>query len=65
MGDSDTVAVEGDLAALKMLVLFQWFSGNEKMLKTAVVEPSLMIRYCAKGLSILSSSVLHTFSSEF
>lgn len=64
VGDSDTAAAEGDLAALKMLVLFQWFSGDEKMLKTAVVEPSLTIRFCAKGLSILSSSVLHTFSSE-
>lgn len=64
VGDSDTAAAEGDLAALKMLVLFQRFSGDEKMLKTAVVEPSLTIRFYAKGLSILSSSVLHTFSSE-
>lgn len=30
VGDSDTVAAEGNLAVMKVFVLFQWFSVDEK-----------------------------------
>lgn len=41
VGDPDTVAAEGNLAVMKVFVLFQWFSVDEKDAEDSHCRPSL------------------------